>query len=154
MKVAPNFTTYRSMDAACSTPQLVLLLCDGAIRYTREAAEHMHANRWSEKGQAIESALECLGELRKCLNLADESDFVRQLDNTYSFLSTKLSIGNASRDISQLHQVAEALTQVRSGWSELFDRLRMEGRLPTGDFAPAGSLQLGTTVANHSAITP
>lgn len=137
MKVAPSFTTYRKMDAACSTPQLVLMLCDGAIRYTREAAEHMHANRYAEKGLAIESAIECIGELRKTLNLSESSDFVRQLDKTYSFLSTKLSIGNSNKDISQLHQVADALVQVRAGWEGLFDKLRVEGKLPTGDFAPA-----------------
>ncbi|MCB9358040.1 MAG: flagellar export chaperone FliS [Calditrichaeota bacterium] len=153
MKVAPSFNTYRSMDAACSTPQLVLLLCDGAIRYTREAAEHMHANRWSEKGTAIESALECIGELRKCLNLSENSEFVAQINQTYSFLATKLSIGNASRDISQLHQVADALTNIRAAWSELFDRLRQEGKLPSGEFAPMVPATHGTTVANHSAIT-
>ncbi|MBK6766369.1 MAG: flagellar export chaperone FliS [bacterium] len=137
MKVAPSFTTYRSMDAACSAPQLVLMLCDGAIRYTREAAEHMHANRFAEKGKAIESAIECIGELRKTLNLADNTEIVRQLDQTYSFLATKLCIGNSSRDISQLHQVADALVQVRTGWDGLFQKLRAEGKLPTGEFAPA-----------------
>lgn len=125
------------MDAACSTPQLVLMLCDGAIRYTREAAEHMHANHYAEKGQAIESAIECIGELRKTLNLSDNTDIVRQLDQTYSFLATKLCIGNSSRDISQLHQVADALVQVRAGWDGLFQKLREEGKLPTGEFAPA-----------------
>lgn len=137
MKVAPNFTTYRAMDAACSTPQLVLMLCDGAIRYTREAAEHMHANRWSEKGQAIESAIECIGELRKTLNLSDSTDIVRQLDKTYSFLSTKLMIGNTRRDISQLHQVADSLAQIRTGWAELFDKLKAQGALPTAEFTAA-----------------
>lgn len=135
MKVAPNFTTYRTMDAACSTPQLVLMLCDGAIRYTREAAEHMHANRWSEKGQAIEAAIECIGELRKTLNLAEGTEIVSQLDKTYSFLSTKLMIGNSRRDISQLHQVADALAQIRTGWSDLFDKLKSEGALPTAQLA-------------------
>ncbi|MBK6909511.1 MAG: flagellar export chaperone FliS [bacterium] len=135
MKVAPNFSTYRVMDAACSTPQLVLMLCDGAIRYTREAADHMHHNRWTEKGQAIESAIECIGELRKTLNLSESSEIVRQLDNTYSFLSTKLTIGNAKRDISQLHQVADALAQIRTGWAELFERLKAQGALPTAEFA-------------------
>lgn len=133
MKVASNFTTYRAMDAACSTPQLVLMLCDGAIRYTREAAEHMHANRWSEKGRAIESAVECIGELRKTLNLSESTEIVKQLDKTYSFLSTKLMIGNTRRDISQLHQVADSLSQIRSGWAELFDNLKAQGSLPALD---------------------
>lgn len=125
------------MDAACSAPQLVLMLCDGAIRYTREAADHMYANRWAEKGRAIESAIECIGELRKALNMTDNTEIVRQLDNTYSFLSTKLTIGNAKRDISQLHQVADALTQIRAGWAELFDRLKAQGALPASEFAAA-----------------
>lgn len=137
MKVAPNFSTYRSMDVACSTPQLVLMLCDGAIRYTREAAEHMHENRWSEKGVAIESAIECIGELRKTLNATENSDIVKQLDRTYSFLSTKLIIGNTRRDISQLHQVADALAQIRSGWADLFDKLKSEGAMPTASMAGA-----------------
>ncbi|MCB1059324.1 MAG: flagellar export chaperone FliS [Calditrichaeota bacterium] len=137
MKVAPNFSTYRTMDAACSTPQLVLMLCDGAIRYTREAADHMHNNRWSEKGAAIESAIECIGELRKTLNVAEATEIVRQLDQTYSFLSTKLMIGNTRRDISQLLQVADALSQIRSGWAELFDKLKTEGALPTATMAGA-----------------
>ncbi len=137
MKVAPNFSTYRSMDAACSTPQMVLMLCDGAIRFTREAAEHMHENRWSEKGKAIESAIECIGELRKTLNLSENSEVVLQLDKTYSFLSTKLMIGNSRRDISQLHQVADALSQVRSGWATLFEKLKAEGQLSNPELAGA-----------------
>lgn len=137
MKVAPNFTTYRAMDAACSGPQLVLMLCDGAIRYTREAADHMSNNRWAEKGVAIESAIECIGELRKTLNLAEGTEIVQQLDKTYSFLSTKLMIGNTRRDISQLLQVADALSQIRSGWQELFDKLKSEGALNKHDLASA-----------------
>lgn len=137
MKACSSFSTYRSMDVACSGPQLVLLLCDGAIRYTRDAAEHMHANRWAEKGQAIEAAIECIGELRKTLNLSEDSEIVRQLDNTYSFLATKLTIGNTRKDISQLHQVADALTSIRAGWSDLFDKLRVDGSLPAArEFSP------------------
>ncbi|MCC6477556.1 flagellar export chaperone FliS [bacterium] len=139
MKACSSFSTYRTMDVACSGPQLVLMLCDGAIRYTREAADHMHANRWEEKGRAIEAAIECLGELRKTLNASEDSEIVRQLDNTYSFLATKLTIGNTRKDISQLLQVADALSAIRTGWSELFDKLRAEGNLPAArEFSPLG----------------
>ena len=77
------------------------------------------------------------GELRKTLNVAEATEIVRQLDQTYSFLSTKLMIGNTRRDISQLLQVADALSQIRSGWAELFDKLKTEGALPTATMAGA-----------------
>ena len=129
MKSNTTANIYRQMDAQCSETQLVLLLLDGAMRFTREAAEHMKAQRWEEKGRAVESALECISQLRYGLDHASGAEVVATLDRTYDFLSTKLAMGNAARDVVQLEQVVSSLESLRTAWAELFDRLKTQGRL-------------------------
>jgi flagellar protein FliS len=141
MKLNSEHTLYKEADTACSPPQLTLMLYDGAIRYIREAVEHLRAGRLAEKGKAVESAFECLLELRRSLNRAEGGEMVETLDRTYDMLGTKLTVGNAERDTGQLEQVIRSLESLRGGWVELFDRLRAEGKLSqtsTFDLAPSG----------------
>jgi flagellar protein FliS len=138
MKLNNGHTLYKQADVSCSAPQLTLMLYDGAIRYIREAVEHLRAGQLAEKGRAVESAYECLSELRHGLNRAEGGEAADTLDRMYDLLGTKLSLGNASRDIGQLEQVLRSLESLRSAWVELFDRLRQEGKLTqTGTFGPA-----------------
>jgi flagellar secretion chaperone FliS len=129
MKINSTHALYKQVDVSCSQTQLVLMLFDGAIRYTREAADHLRAQRWAEKGKAIEAAFECLAELRRGLNLKEGGESAANLDRMYDFLSTKLTLGNASRDAGQFEQVVESLNSLRDAWRELFERLRTEGKL-------------------------
>jgi flagellar secretion chaperone FliS len=129
MKTNATANIYRQIDAQCSEMQLVLLLLDGAVRFAREAADHMKAGHWAEKGRAVESAMECLHQLRCGLNRDNRTEIVDTLDHTYDFLSTKLAMGNAARDAAQLEQVVSSLESLRAGWVELFERLKAQGRL-------------------------
>lgn len=140
MKLNSEHALYKQADVACSTPQLTLMLYDGAIRFVREAIDHIQAGRWPEKGRAVESAFECISELRRGLNREEGGEMVDTLDRMYDMLSTKLTLGNASRDIGQFEQVIRSLQSLRTAWSELFDRLRVDGKLKqtnTFDLSPA-----------------
>jgi len=138
MKLNSNHTLYKQADVSCSKPQLVLMLLDGAIRFTREAAVHLRAGRWAEKGVAVDSAYECLTELRHSLDRDQGGDAAQALDRMYDFLCTKLTVGNAARDADQFDQIAQALRVLRDGWAELFERLQSEGKLRE-DTAPAAA---------------
>jgi flagellar secretion chaperone FliS len=129
MKAHATANIYRQMDAQCSETQLVLILLDGSVRFAREAADHMKAGRWAEKGRAVEAAMECLHQLRCGLDLENGTDIVVTLDRTYDFLSTKLAMGNAGRDAAQLEQVVSSLESLRAAWAELFERLKAQGKL-------------------------
>ena len=132
MKVNSTHTLYKQADASCSQTQLVLMLFDGAIRYVREAADHLRAKRWADKGTAVEAAYECLAELRRGLDMKEGGEAAASLDRMYDLLCTKLTVGNAMRDPGQFEQVVESLKSLRSAWCELFDRLRKEGKLAEG----------------------
>ncbi|HEY3295792.1 MAG TPA: flagellar export chaperone FliS [bacterium] len=135
MKLNSTHTIYKEADVACSRPQLVLMLLDAAGRYSREAASHLRAERWAEKGQAVDAAFECLAELRKGLDMTAGGEAAANLDQMYDFLITKLTIGNASRDAAQFDQVAQAVQTLRDAWEQLFERLRAEGKLVADDGA-------------------
>jgi flagellar secretion chaperone FliS len=132
MKINSTHALYKEVDVSCSQTQLVLMLFDGAIRYTREAADHLRAQRWAEKGIAVDSALECVAELRRGLDLKNGGEAASSLDRMYDFLSTKLSVGNVTRDAGQFEQVVESLNSLREAWRDLFERLRVEGKLADG----------------------
>lgn len=136
MKANTSYSIYKEHDSHCSAPQLVLLLCDGAIRFTKEAAEHMRASQWEKKGVAVDAAFSCLSELRNTLDHQQGGDVVAELDNTYDVLTTKLTLANSSRDPEQFEQIATALTTIRASWQELFDRLAKEGKLQDQDVRP------------------
>lgn len=129
MKLNSEHALYKQTDVACSAPQMTLMLYDGAVRYIREAIDHIRAARWAEKGTAVESAFECISELRRGLNHEQGGDVVANLDRMYDLLCTKLTLGNATRDIGQFEQVVESLQALRTAWTELFERLRVEGKL-------------------------
>jgi flagellar secretion chaperone FliS len=129
MKLSGQHQTYKQMDTQCSEAQLVLMLIDGAIRFTRQGADFLRGQKWAEKGQAVDSALECINQLRQGLNHGADDDMVKTLDRMYDFLATKLSCGNAARDVKQFEEVIASLQSLRSAWQELFERLRREGKL-------------------------
>ena len=129
MKLNNGHFLYKEADVLCSPPQLVLLLCDGTMRYLHEAVEHLRANRWAEKGKAVEAALECINELRRGLDHETGGETATQLDRMYGFLSAKLTYANAMRDPAQFEQIIDTIRPVRDAWQELFDRLKSEGKL-------------------------
>jgi flagellar protein FliS len=127
MKANSSHTAYKQQDAACSQPQLILMIYDAAIRFTREAAAHLAAGRWAEKGQAVESAYECIAELRRALNLKEGGEVAVSLDRMYDFLSTKLALGNAGKDPAQFQQITASLEILREAWQDAFEQLKREG---------------------------
>jgi flagellar biosynthetic protein FliS len=129
MKLTSIIDQYKIQDTACSSPQLVIMLLDGCIRYARDAAAHLRQNNWAEKGKAVEAVQTCLIELRNGLNREDKNEIVEHLDRMYDFLSTKMTYGNLSKDPLQFEQVADALQGVRDAWQLLFERLKADGAL-------------------------
>lgn len=129
MKLTSISDQYKVQDTACSSPQLVIMLLDGAIRYCREAASYLRTNNWAEKGKAVEAAQVCLIELRNGLNHSEKNDIVQHLDKVYDFLTTKITYGNLSKDPVQFEQVADALLDIRNGWQTLFEKLKSDGSL-------------------------
>ncbi len=133
MKANPVTTSYKIADASCSETQLVLLLLDSAIRYTREASEHLRNGNWQQKGQAVDSAMLCFRELRNSLDLKAGGESAEHIDRMYDFLATKVTVANIHKDPSQFDQVVHSLADIRSAWGELFERLRENG---TAESAP------------------
>ncbi|MBI5058353.1 flagellar export chaperone FliS [candidate division KSB1 bacterium] len=129
MKIASTISTYKLQDVSCGTTQLVVMLFDSAIRYTKDAAGHLRAGRWNEKGQAVDAALSCIGELRKGLNHEAGGAVVAHLDRMYDFLCTKLTMGNVAKDPVQFDQVVASLEDLRAAWNDLFNRLKASGAL-------------------------
>lgn len=130
MKLNSEHDSYRRHDVNCSTPQLVLMLHDAAIRHLREAADSLVNRQWEKKGQSVEAARNCISELRRLVNPDGPDQISETLDRMYDLLAAKLLVGNAFKDPEQFNQIVASLRTIRSSWEELFERLRAENKLP------------------------
>jgi flagellar protein FliS len=126
-----NATThYKAKDAStASQPALILMTYDAALRFIKEAQKHMEAGNIPAKGKAIESAFDCIAELRRALDIKRGGEIATSLDKLYSFMTTQITRANFANDSSMLEPVKKSLGTLREGWHQAIEKLRQEGRL-------------------------
>lgn len=111
---------YRRLEAQSRSPiELVVMLYDGALRFTQAAREaHARGDRRA-RAQAIARTMAIVTELQNTLNLDDGGPVGRELDRLYSYVTVRLVDVGMKNDGSALDEVARLLTTVRDGWSSI-----------------------------------
>ena len=85
---------YRTARVQTASPVGVLVqLYDGAIRFLREAAQHMESGDIAQKGVKLSKAHRIVSELQATLDREKAPELCDQLDSLYDFV---------------LHQIVEA----------------------------------------------
>lgn len=109
---------YRRMEAETRSPmEMVVLLYDGAIRFTNEARDAIARDNVRARTEATRRTLDIVLELQSTLNVKDGGDIARELDRLYSYITTKLlevTRGNAAA-ADEIHKL---LTTLRDGFSQ------------------------------------
>ena len=109
---------YRNLEAQSRTPlELVVMLYDGALRFSREAREAHGQNNRAARGRAISRVLAIIGELQNTLNVQQGGAVAAELDRLYSYVSARLVEVSARNDGAALDEVCTLLTTLREGWS-------------------------------------
>src|SRR5690554_6831735 len=77
-----------------SKEKILLMLYEGAIRFTRMAAQSMREGKVGDKGKYISKATAILSELMATLDFKLGGDLARDLENLYIYMIDKLIEGN------------------------------------------------------------
>ena len=108
---------YRNLEAQSRTPlELVVMLYDGALRFSREAREAHAQNNRAARGRAISRALAIIGELQNTLNVQQGGAVAAELDRLYSYVTARLLEVSTKNDGAPLDEVCGLLTTLREGW--------------------------------------
>ena len=122
---------YRATDAygvAASGDRLELVsrMMQGAIDRISAARGHVQRNEVAEKGEQIGRAIGLIDGLRSCLNMERGEEISVNLEALYDYMLNRLMEASLKNDQEALAEVAELLTEIKSGWTTMAVEYRQQ----------------------------
>jgi len=110
---------YRKVQVESSSPaDLVVLLYDGALRFSAEARAAILRRDVKARAAAVSRALAIVGELRSSLDMTNGGEIAVSLDRLYEFVVTRLMDASFKQEVGPLDEAVTVLTNLRGGWVE------------------------------------
>ncbi|HHZ19990.1 MAG TPA: flagellar export chaperone FliS [Firmicutes bacterium] len=113
------YERYKQTRVETAGPlQLIIMLYDGAIRFTRQAAHAIEERDYEKANEYLKRAQDIIDELNFSLNL-EAGDIAKNLQQLYEFINHQLVQANVKKDAASLQSVERILVTLRSAWDEL-----------------------------------
>lgn len=111
---------------SASPEQILVMLYDGAIRFTRQAMIGIEDGRFSVKAEGVSRAMAIISEFANTLDHEVGGEISANLDGLYSFMIRELAQANLNDDIEKLKVVEGLLVDLRQTWVEAIEIARSE----------------------------
>ena len=114
---ARGIDAYRQTEVQSRTPlELVVMLYDGALRFTADAREAMLRRDIRGRQHNLTKALAIVSELQSTLDMDSGGELASQLDELYGFVHERLVDALVRQDITPLDEARRVLSTLREGW--------------------------------------
>jgi flagellar protein FliS len=107
--------------ATASREQILLMLYDGAIRFSKMAKKGIEDNDMAAKGKYIGKTVAIISEFASSLNHDIGGDIAANLDALYNFMIRELSTANVKNDPGKIDTVCTMLCELRATWAEAIE---------------------------------
>jgi flagellar secretion chaperone FliS len=125
--VVPNSKSanaYQTTHVTTASPEKILLmLYEGAIKFTMIAKQRMVEKKIAEKGKYISKALAIIGELMNTLDHDKGGQLAADLENLYVFMMDKMIEGNIKNDVAAIECVENLLKTLFAACQALLCKL-------------------------------
>lgn len=111
---------------SASPEQILVMLYDGAIRFTRQAKMGIESGNVAQSAEGISRAMAIITEFANTLDHEIGGEIATELDALYSFMIRELTQANLKNDISKLEVVEGLLIDLRGTWAEAIEIVRTE----------------------------
>ena len=124
---------------SASPEQILIMLYDGAIRFTRQGILGIEENRPSLKLEGISRALAIIAEFSNTLDREVGGEIADNLDALYHFMMRELTDARSENSVARLRVVEALLLDLRATWAEAIEINRKASHpgvavsLPTGN---------------------
>jgi flagellar protein FliS len=126
--------------ATASREQILIMLYDGAIRFTQQALDAMEAGDSKTRREKISRALAIVTEFSNTLDREVGGEIADNLDALYHFMIRELTSANLQNDPKKIVVVKGLLTDLRETWMEAIEITRKEQtpqpQAANGDYRP------------------
>lgn len=119
---------YQQNSILTASPeQILIMLYDGAIRFTRQAMMGIETDNSAQKYEGVRRAMAIISEFANTLDHKVGGEIAADLDALYAFMNNELSQANLNNDIEKLKVVEKLLLELRETWVEAISIARKEG---------------------------
>ena len=117
---ASGVNPYLKIQVQSRTPlELVVMLYDGAIRFTREAKDAMERKDIAKRGEAVSRTMAIISELQNTLNLEEGGAIAKELDRLYTYVRDRLLDASFRQDPRPLDEALKVLITLREAWNQI-----------------------------------
>jgi len=109
-----------------SREQILLMLYDGAIRFTRQTEAAIGEGAWGERIRYADKAVAILTEFRNTLDHQIGGQIAADLDRLYDFMIREIIRAKVGKDARPLESVLRILCDLRETWAEAIELSRHE----------------------------
>ena len=143
------YSQYQQNQILTASPeQILLMLYDGAIRFTREAIMGVEEDDLGHLHHGIQKAMAIITEFSNTLDHRIGGEIAENLDALYNFMIRELTMANLHKDAEKLRTVETLLVDLRATWAEAIELNRAE--IPLEKIAA----QVAKTAAAPDAYVP
>ena len=106
---------------SASAEQILLMLYDGAIRFTLQAISGFENNDLSQFHRGIKNSLAIITEFSSSLDHTIGGKIADDLEALYDFMIRELLLANLHKDTEKLKVVERLLRDLRATWGEAIE---------------------------------
>lgn len=111
---------YRRVESESRSPlELVVMLYDGALRFLIEASTAAARRDLRARAQAVSRVLAIIAELQSTLDLEKGGAVAEQLDDLYTYITSRLLDVALKNDSTAIDEAHKLLTPIRDAWSQV-----------------------------------
>lgn len=99
--------------------ELILMLYDGAIRFSSDARKEMDRENFLESHRLITRARNIILELLRILDMDKGGDIAKNLQRLYVYMISRLIEVNFTKEVGLLDNVLSILQNLRSAWAHI-----------------------------------
>lgn len=113
------YQTYQNTQIqTASQGKLIIMLFDGAIKFTRMAIQSLEKKEYSEVNYYTGRAQAIVNELRVTLDM-DAGEIAQRLYGLYDYIYRRLIEANVKKSQEIMEEVIEMLSDLRETWIEV-----------------------------------
>lgn len=125
--MANPYQKYKQASVlTASKEQILLMLYEGAIKFTKIAIQAMEEKKIEERGKNILKAYDIIMELHATLDHRVGGELSKQLEDLYLFMMDQYTKANIKSDVEPLKANLKVLENLYDGWKQAIEKLKKE----------------------------
>ena len=118
----------RNQISTSSQGRLILMMYEGAIKFTTLAGESITNGDLASQGKYIQKTHDIINELSLALDFKKGGEVAPRLESLYQFALSQLTLANIKSDIKPLQAVLNILNPLLEAWTQLCDATNNTGQ--------------------------